>query len=520
MPKITVKKGDTLSDLARQQGVNVSDISGFRSGDPNLIFPGENLTINKPSKEATVVSSDKGLDLVKKADKDLERIKGTKEVVDEKDIETGDEPEDFVELFNAETGQTTKINKASKNKKRVNELLDSGFEITESNTNVQFGFTGSDDDFEDEVRDVLDQFNAFGVGFRTNEEVQRQTASIEASFDARISMMRDIGRRREQSFETLGFRIGARFTGGIRGGVFGGIIAEEERQGLMRITELEGDKLAQIQTAESAARDGNWKVYAQAVAQATKSFNRQLKALTDYNKSVIKQNNTIRELQERVGREAVISDVMTQLRDQDIEFDSAIIFNLVNFTEDGQLVGDITFDEIDDIIGSFTQATKTPFSNTQQLKLEQVGLGTANRQDQLNFLFGNKGKPSDDAPDNVVIPTFDEFINDKRNALQINIFDEKAFEEQTRKEYDALVSETKSSKVDPTKNFTATTIPEPLDSELRHNITSDEKPSLAKLYDKYPDVSTGYINSLFSKLRDTSSEGTSADVNPFGAVGS
>lgn len=41
----TTQKGDTLSDIAKKYGVNVSDISGYASGDPNKIGVGENLSI-------------------------------------------------------------------------------------------------------------------------------------------------------------------------------------------------------------------------------------------------------------------------------------------------------------------------------------------------------------------------------------------------------------------------------------------------------------------------------------------
>lgn len=37
----TVRAGDTLGGIAARYGVAVSDISGYRSGDPNLIYPGE-----------------------------------------------------------------------------------------------------------------------------------------------------------------------------------------------------------------------------------------------------------------------------------------------------------------------------------------------------------------------------------------------------------------------------------------------------------------------------------------------
>ena len=42
----TVQAGDTLSAIAAKFGVSTSAISGYRSGNPNLIYPGEVLTIN------------------------------------------------------------------------------------------------------------------------------------------------------------------------------------------------------------------------------------------------------------------------------------------------------------------------------------------------------------------------------------------------------------------------------------------------------------------------------------------
>lgn len=41
----TVKSGDNLSTIASRYGVKVSDISGYKSGNPNLIYPNEVLTI-------------------------------------------------------------------------------------------------------------------------------------------------------------------------------------------------------------------------------------------------------------------------------------------------------------------------------------------------------------------------------------------------------------------------------------------------------------------------------------------
>lgn len=53
----TVKSGDTLSAIAAAQGVKVSDISGYKSGNPNLIYPGEVLNIGVAAPTAQPTST-------------------------------------------------------------------------------------------------------------------------------------------------------------------------------------------------------------------------------------------------------------------------------------------------------------------------------------------------------------------------------------------------------------------------------------------------------------------------------
>lgn len=45
--RYTVRSGDTVSGIAAKYGVSTSAVSGFRSGNANLIYPGEVLTIRK-----------------------------------------------------------------------------------------------------------------------------------------------------------------------------------------------------------------------------------------------------------------------------------------------------------------------------------------------------------------------------------------------------------------------------------------------------------------------------------------
>lgn len=55
--QVTVKSGDTLSGIAQREGVSLSDISGFRSGNQNLIYPGEVLSIGKPISQEVLPQS-------------------------------------------------------------------------------------------------------------------------------------------------------------------------------------------------------------------------------------------------------------------------------------------------------------------------------------------------------------------------------------------------------------------------------------------------------------------------------
>src|SRR3990167_11319124 len=55
-----VKTGDTISAIAKRYGVPVSSVSGFRSNDPNVIFPEEVLTIQTPQEQPQFPASEAG----------------------------------------------------------------------------------------------------------------------------------------------------------------------------------------------------------------------------------------------------------------------------------------------------------------------------------------------------------------------------------------------------------------------------------------------------------------------------
>ena len=58
----TVQQGDTLSQIAQAQGVPMSNISGYRSGNPNLIYPGEQLSLGDKYKQGLANVKQAGLE--------------------------------------------------------------------------------------------------------------------------------------------------------------------------------------------------------------------------------------------------------------------------------------------------------------------------------------------------------------------------------------------------------------------------------------------------------------------------
>lgn len=60
MATYTVKAGDTSSGIASRLGVKVGDLTGFRSKNPSLIYPGETLTYGNASPAASSAPSSPG----------------------------------------------------------------------------------------------------------------------------------------------------------------------------------------------------------------------------------------------------------------------------------------------------------------------------------------------------------------------------------------------------------------------------------------------------------------------------
>ena len=198
-------------------------------------------------------------------------------------------------------GQTTELNGSAITPEAVQGLISQGYYSTETSGDVPSWASTGDiaaGRQSAELADAKAKKDALVLGMAkfmvTDEALKGQVDAINGLYDTRIANMQDINKRRTASVATMGLRLGSQYTGGA-GGVFGGIVTEEERQGAARITELEAAKQAAISAAKEAARGNNWSIFSKQVDAAQTAYQDQIKAVTEFNKNLVERNKVIAE---------------------------------------------------------------------------------------------------------------------------------------------------------------------------------------------------------------------------------
>lgn len=145
----------------------------------------------------------------------------------------------------------------------------------------------------------------------TDKELRGELRTIGAKYKARQSEMEEINKRREVAMTTLGIRTGMRYTGGT-GGVMGSILSEEERQGLMRIEQIENDKQEAILNAKKAARDQNFQLYAKLADKAEAKQEAKTKELQALKKAQAEQDTKIAEERKKLDADMEVASIMKE----------------------------------------------------------------------------------------------------------------------------------------------------------------------------------------------------------------
>lgn len=225
-----------------------------------------------------------------------------------------DKPKDLTQskFINQETGQEYSFNEFDiEDPNNQKFIKDNNLQFMEGYFPKFLTSTPDDTLAQQELKDAKSDYQTAVNNLSTfNVSNDPQLASIlsgiGSQWQARINEMERINKSRQASISTTGVRIGSRYTGGA-GGMFGGIIAEEERQGAERVSALEAQKQAALMNARIAYEDKEYKKYKDNVDAARDFYDRQLKEVNELNKLTTENNKKIQEELTREKNEVAVS---------------------------------------------------------------------------------------------------------------------------------------------------------------------------------------------------------------------
>jgi hypothetical protein len=291
-----------------------------------------------PAGGVGVISSNRGKNLVKEADKTMARFTpdplsagltpeqqknedaaqairfgtGTNTGTAKPEAAQPDTSKDFITYYNESTGQEQTLRGSAINDANKAALEGKGYTLATSDTSNQ-AETPEITKAKTELATADKQMQAYMTRLEStlvsDKELASEIRGIKSTYAARIQEAEEITARREQMIQTLGARTGARYTGGM-GGVLGGLISEEERQGLMRIESIENDKQGAILDAKKAARDNNFSLYTKLMDIADRKQEQKSDELKTLKEAQRVQSEKLEGERKRVETESYIAELM------------------------------------------------------------------------------------------------------------------------------------------------------------------------------------------------------------------
>lgn len=181
----------------------------------------------------------------------------------------------------------------------------------------------------------------------TDEELRGQIRSINKTWNSRKDEMRDITKRQIGKINTMGMRNNMRYTGG-GGGVWGALISESERQGVLAIADLDGQQQSKVMEAKAAAREFNYAIYSDLIDDAQALQREKSNELAKLKEAQQEKEEELAQKKRTVEVESRVSQLV--LGDEEAGIDSItdpnLIYQMLNVGADGKVTGDYTMDEI------------------------------------------------------------------------------------------------------------------------------------------------------------------------------
>ena len=260
-----------------------------QSGLPNPVSP---LDYQKSlTREPIIVSSERATGKIEKADE--KKVALTPEVQDEKVVkEDVKEPEktgggysfdEAIELFGQDFTGLQKLDDGTF-EADTSALSRIGIK-TDAVKNIQ-----AEQEVETAKKDVEDLTNRLrNLDISNDPSFVALSNGIQNTWNDRIAEMEKANESRTASLTQLGIRYGSKYTGGS----FGSIVAEEERQGIQRVSSLEAQKQQALAQAEIAFRSEKWDEYVDLINLAEDKYAQEVEELNTLNEIAVKRNEEL-----------------------------------------------------------------------------------------------------------------------------------------------------------------------------------------------------------------------------------
>lgn len=249
--------------------------------------------------------------------------------------------------FTNENGQEAEYDESQLKDPSTREFLErGGFVMTK--TEGPTVLAGELAETNKKIQKLFDEFNSYNVD--SDPGFQSIADSIRKKYGALQTQMAETNKGRAGAIQTTGVRGGAsRYAGAIQMGIEG----EELNQANQRMAELVSQEASVITEARSAYEKGKYGLYNEKIAALEKIRENKTKELVSYNETLSAAQKKFNETVGQASRDSAIADLLGQGIT-----DPAELLDFLNYSKDGEQVGDFTAEEVQKTLKSLTAGGK------------------------------------------------------------------------------------------------------------------------------------------------------------------
>lgn len=360
--------------------------------------------------------------------------------------------------------------------------------------------------YDKQEKDAKSTYNSLVLS--NNQAAAAQIQAVTGQWQERRGLLEQSNHSNEESWKQQFFRYGqAEYSPGMTSDMITG----KEREGMRKVKELDDDYNSTVASINSATQSKNFALAANLTQTLGQIEEKALSAMEANAKEARAVNEKMRENQIKVSRQSSIASLFQQGVTDPME-----ILDLINYHEDGTQVGDITLDEIQDTLKIIdpTADMAGMSADLKTFKYLQKNGEIPKGWGYFDFLNASSNAKRKAATGAYVAQdagqTYEEWYPEylktapgQALAKQYGGSDNVKLSQELRKVFELQSGSV--SRPDPKSNYTATTIPAKIRTEME-NDSAEESVTLQQLLAAYPDVSASYVTSTFNAFHKKKAE--------------